>query len=95
MKKDAEEIAQHAAEQTRRREAAETASQELKAEKDALQRDADKAKELTGAKETALAAQIALVKTLQEELSVARRPETRPRRRFLKPRRARARLEAR
>ena len=38
VKKDAEEIAQHAAEQTRRREAAETAAQELKAEKDALRR---------------------------------------------------------
>ena len=72
VKKDAEEIAQHAAEQTRRREAAETASQELKAERDTLQRDLDKAKELTSAKETALTAQIALVKTLQEELAVAR-----------------------
>ena len=72
VKKDAEEIAAHAAEQTRRREAAETAAQELKAEKDALRRDADKAKELCGAKETALAAQLALVKTLQEELAVAR-----------------------
>jgi chromosome segregation ATPase len=72
VKKDAEEIAAHAAEQTRRREAAEAAAQELKVQRDALRRDMDKAKELCGAKETALAAQIALVKTLQEELTVAR-----------------------
>ena len=82
VKKDTEEIAQHAAEQTRRRERAETAAQELKAEKDALQRDMDKAKELCGAKETALAAQIGLGQDAAGGAGRRGRRATRRRRRF-------------
>lgn len=72
VKTDAAEIAAHAAEQTRRREAAETAMNDASQKLEAAARDAAKAQELCGAKATALEAQTALAATLQEELKTAR-----------------------
>ena len=72
VKTDAAEIAAHAAEQTRRREAAETAMNDASQKLEAAARDAAKAQELCGAKATALEAQTTLAKTLQAELKTAR-----------------------
>jgi len=72
IKADAAEIATHAAEQTRRREAAETAMNDASQKLEAAARDAAKAQELCGAKATALEAQATLAATLQAELKTAR-----------------------